>query len=484
MPLMFDRRTVLAGLASGSVASSPVRADSPASSDLMILRRSLIALHPGLYRYQSPREFEARLATLERAWTRAPAFEARFLALSRFLAAIRCGHSFANLNNMPDAGVERLVGGRRLLPFHFRWIGRAMIVTADPHGIGLAPGSGIAAIDGIPSAQILAALMPYARADGGNHAKRRNLLSVEANDRFETFDIFHPLLFPGRNAFNLGLVDPAGRRASRAVSPIDRAARLSTMKDSADRSGATSWWQFEQRGPTAVLTMDNWAVYQTKWDWQAWLGARFAEMAANQTSGLIIDLRGNEGGIDVGDAIIAHLIDEPLAPVRYRRMTRFRSVDSALRGPLQTWDKSFFQLGLEGRAVAGGLFELPAADEGPSAKLVPVAPRFRGKVAVLIDAANSSATHQFAQRVQDKGLATLVGGETGGNLRGLNGGAFFFVQLADSGLAFDLPLIGTFPPRPMPDRGIVPDIAIPLTAAAIAGGRDPALAAALQAVRA
>ena len=101
---------------------------------------------------------------------------------------------------------------------------------------------------------------------------------------------------------------------------------------------------------------------------------------------------------------------------------------------------------------------------------------------MLTSATNSSATFGFAQRVQQNRLATLVGGPTGGNRRGINGGAFFFVRLPDSGLEFDLPLIGYFPDRAQPNAGILPDVAVPLTVRAIATGRDEALEKALAVV--
>jgi hypothetical protein len=363
---------------------------------------------------------------------------------------------------------------------HFRWLGEAMVVTADPWATGIRPGTQLLAIDGVPASRILATLLPYTRADGHNLAKQRSLLSVEGRDRFETFDLFHPLLFPADRPFDLLLRDPAGRRHRRALAPITRAERAAKQPPSLDKSGDQPWWTFERRGGTAILTMPNWAVYQTKWQWQPWLQARFEAMASAGTRALVIDLRGNEGGIDIGDHIVRHLIDQPLQPFRYRRLARFRSVPEALRPGLQTWDKSFFRLGETARPFDERYVELVDAEEGPSAILQPQSPHFAGKVIVLTDAANSSATNQFAARVQEKNLATLVGAETGGNLRGINGGAFFFATLPDSGLEFDLPLVGTFPPLPRPDRGIVPDVPVAVTARSIAEGRDVILERALQ----
>lgn len=238
-------------------------------------------------------------------------------------------------------------------------------------------------------------------------------------------------------------------------------------------------WTWQKRGRTALLTMPGWALYDSKWDWQGWLDARFADAARDGTSGLVVDVRGNEGGYDCGDRILAYLASAPVKAEAYRRLIRFREVPAKLRPPLTTWDKSYFALGKHARTAPGGYLELPPADSGGSNVIAPRAPRFAGKVAVLIEPMNSSATFGFAQRIRDSGLATLIGRPTGGNRRGINGGAFFFATLPGSGIEFDMPLIGTFAGRPQPDAGIVPDIAVPLTAAAIAAGRDDALAAAI-----
>lgn len=476
----FDRRTMLAGLGAATLPLPTLAAST--RGDPERLRAWLAALHPGLYRYQTPRQFAARFTAFERAWAARPSLEARFLTLSRLLSAIRCGHTFCNLNNQSDAIAARLTEGKRLLPLRFRWIGDAMVVVGDPHGTGIAPGTRIAAIDGTPSAAIFAALMPLTRADGHNPGKQRALLSVEGNDRFETFDVFHPLVFPGSGDFRLRLVGRDGGRSERRLAPIDRAERLRTLPPGQDRASTDPWWSAARRGDATVLTMKSWAVYDAKWAWKPWLDQRLKAIADDGTRGLIIDLRGNEGGIDIGNRILAHLTDVPLAPVAYRRMTRFGTVDPSLRPGLKTWDKSFFALGEKAIPLDDRFLLLPADEEGLVATIVPAAPRFAGKVAVLIDSGNSSATHQFALRARHFGLATLIGEPTGGNRRGINGGAFFFATLPDSGLEFDLPLIGYFPERPQPDGGVDPDIAVVPTPAGIAAVRDEAMDRALHTV--
>lgn len=74
-----------------------------------------------------------------------------------------------------------------------------------------------------------------------------------------------------------------------------------------------------------------------------------------------------------------------------------------------------------------------------------------------------------------------MGEPTGGNLRGINGGAFFFLRLPKTGLEIDLPLIGQFPANSLPpDRGLLPDVLVQPTVADLAARRDAVMKAARQ----
>ena len=480
MTLDLNRRSLILALGAAGLPL-PILAATP-RTDPEWVRALLTALHPGLYRYQSPQQFERRHATFAEAWNGTSSLEVRYLALSRLLAAIRCGHSYVNPYNQKKAVIARLTAGRRLLPFRFRWIAGEMVVTGDPHATGLQPGTRILSVDGVPSRRILAALLPLARSDGGNDDKRRDLMEVRGDDEFDAFDLFHPLLFPVGASVRLGLVHPDGSRETRPVATIDRATRVGARKPKPARGSDQPAWTIERRGPAAVLTMDSWALYDSKWDWRAWLDQRFVELTQGGATGLVVDLRANEGGEDCGDALIAHLAVTPVAAEAYRRLVRFREVPRDLRAPLDTWDPSFVSLGKDAAAYDARYVRLPASESGGSNIIAPASPRFAGKTAILISATNSSATFQFARRAQQHRLATLVGQPTGGNRRGINGGAFFFVRLPDSGLEFDLPLIGTFPEAAQPDAGILPDLAVPVTPRALAEGRDEALEKALQIV--
>ena len=97
MSLLFDRRSMLAALGA-SALPLPAFAATPRTDPEWVLAL-LTALHPGLYRYQTPAQFARRHAAFAAQWARTERVEARYLLLSRLLAAIRCGHSYVNPYN-------------------------------------------------------------------------------------------------------------------------------------------------------------------------------------------------------------------------------------------------------------------------------------------------------------------------------------------------------------------------------------------------
>ena len=475
----WTRRGAIAGAAATLAQAAHATGPGGGTGDIALLRRAYTELHPGLLRYSTAAEVAGRFDRLERAFGEAPDLRARYLLLSRFCATLRCGHTYANFFNQKKAVRQALFEGADRLPFEFLWLRDRMVVTRDAYGAGLAPGTEVLAVDGRPARDILAGLMTVARADGSNDGKRRRLVSLQGGESLESFDIYHSLLFGGRDAYRLRLRSPGGAVREETVRAVDLAARRAQAPPE-PRDDAVVW-TCERRGAAGVMTMPTWALYDSKWDWRGWLAARFEEMARDGVRGLVVDLRGNEGGQDCGDEIVARLIDAPLQLRDDLRLVRYRRTPDALKAALDTWDPSFRDWGDRAAPHDARFYELrDREDDGRAVGQVrPAVPRFRGRLVVLTSPQMSSATHQFAQAVRRHRLGLLVGEETGGNQRGINGGGFFFLRLPESGLEADLPLIGTFPRQPRPDGGVRPDVRIEPTVAAIASGRDPALSRAL-----
>jgi hypothetical protein len=455
-------------------------------ADAAILRRAYEAMHPGLYRYNTPVQMDRHFQELDAELGRAGSLQDAFLAFTRFTATLECGHSYPNFYNQSDAVARELFQHQDRVPFYFEWLNRRMIVTRNfSNDSRLKPGTEIVEINGTPAGAILSALLPLARADGSNDAKRIDQMAVRGDDRYEPFDIYFPMLFPQHSAtMSLAIRTAAGESATVTATALTYEQRIAPIaaKLAATNGSGPLWSLRYLDAATAYLKMPTWETYNSKWDWKADIERSFADLAARHARTLIVDLRGNEGGTDVGNAILAHLTGAPLHLDAYRRLVRYRTAPSDLLPYLDTWDPSFKDWGTAAVPFDERFFRLTKYDDDANGDVIaPTAPRFNGSMYVLVDASNSSATFQFDDAVQRNHLGTLVGTPTGGNQRGINGGAFFFIRLPNSGLEVDLPLIGTFPVQTRPDAGLTPDVLIENTARDIASGADPQLQAALAA---
>lgn len=452
--------------------------------DFAVLKRAYTELHPGLYRYNTKPQMDASFDALQAELSHDLTLREAYLAFSTFLAKVKCGHSYANFFNQPEAIAAELFRNQDRVPFYFRWIDRRMIVTRSfsPEK-RVQPGTEVLAINGTPVATILDRLMTIARADGSNDAKRVNSLEVTGTGKYETFDVYFPLLFkPAGPRMELQIREPlSGKTETLTVEALTYEQRLAPIQaEEKERQGGDApLWQLSFPDPhTAYLRMPTWALYNSKWDWKGFLDQGFEQMAQKKTATLILDLRGNEGGLSVGDVILSKLASQDLPPDPLKRLVRYRKAPDDLAPYLDTWDPSFKDWGEAAVDLKDGFYTLKKYDNGERGSVIKASGSpFKGRTYVLVDASNSSATFEFAQAVQQNRLGTLVGQPTGGNQRGINGGAFFFLRLPNSKIEIDLPLIGLYAMGERPDAGLQPDVHVPPSVKDIAKGVDTELEA-------
>lgn len=354
------------------------------------------------------------------------------------------------------------------LPLAFRWIDRTIVVTGNAAtDRSIALGATIDAIDGILTATILQRLLPYVKADGANDGKRVYDLSVTGRAKYEAFDVFFPI------AFKLGpkvLVEgrnPNGERFRAELALCTSSQRNTRLGYKVDP------WHFSRiDSKTALWRLSTMAAWNFGFDWKATLADQTRDLIASKSDALVLDLRGNEGGLDeVIWELARALASKPITVPPFDRVIQYKVVPDDLRPYLETWDQSWFN-------VERRVTERP---DGRYAPILPATSRisesrsaFKGRVILLVDEGNSSATFILALALKSSGIATIVGRPTGGSRRGINGGQMFMLRLPKSGIEIDIPLIGSFA-LDQPDQGVVPDHRVAWTAEDISAGRDPDL---------
>ena len=481
-----------------AITQSPAQPDNPViksadlEADVEVLRHAYEELHPGLYRYNTKAEMDAKFEALRKEFSQGRSLVDAYLAFSVFAAQVKCGHTYPNFFNQEKTIAAALFQGRNRVPFYFRWFDGRMVVTKDfTPDHRLPRGTEILSINGAPSPAILARLMTIARADGSNDAKRIAYLNVTGDSIYEAFDVYFPLFFPQESpSLQLAARQPGETKPLNLdVQALTHEQRISPIKATeASRKGGNEVlfeWKYLSDG-IAYLGMPTWAVYDSKWDWKSWLNSKLDELAGRNAPALVVDLRGNEGGNDVGNEILKRLVARDLKVSAYRRLVRYRQTPADLNPWLDTWDPSFKNWGAAAVELAQPwptappvpYFALTKYDDDSAGRDViqPAGKPFRGRVYVLIDSGNSSATFQFAQVVQQNRLGTLVGQPSGGNQRGINGGAFFFLRMPKSRIEMDLPLIGSFPVSPQADTGLTPDVLVTPTLQDLIEGKDAEMA--------
>ncbi|MDI4633692.1 hypothetical protein J7U46_11580 [Pelomonas sp. V22] len=456
------------------VRAEPLSADQ-AAREVRILTKALNSLHPALTKYRSQVEISAAFARFEQRGQAARSAAEMYLAATELAAAIRCGHTWTNVLNQAGAAKTGLLEPANKLPLLLglvegRWL---VLASADP---AVAAGDEVLAVDGVGAAQMVERLMPYLRADGSSDGKRLRQLSHDRND-YSQLDMLWPLLSPPQEGrYRVELRRASGERLTLALQAVSLSEREAALSARGRLTPPSEAWTFKVDGDVATLTMPSWSVWNSKFDWAAFIDESFARLKREQVPHLVIDIRANEGGDGaVGNRLLSHLIREPLSYQRLQNVSSYERVPYALARYLDTWDYSFFDRTGDVEPItvgtAAGKFRLKSKASSPGL-ITPVATPYAGQAFVLVGAENSSATFVFADFVQRAHAATLVGQPTGGNQRGLNGGQLAWVVLPHSGVAVDIPLLAAAYTEATPDASVTPELLVQPSFAAAAAGRD------------
>ncbi len=437
--------------------------------DVAVLRKTLQYIHPNLYKYRDSLQLEKDFQTLQAQMLAAPDLVNAYKAISQFATLIKCSHTFTNPWNQVTQIKKAIFYQPDKLPFSFQRIGKRLFIDKNASlDTSLHKGLEILSINAISTEEVLTRLTNYITSDGDNYEKRLQRLSLSGLEKFELFDIFYPLEFGSSSVFQLTLKDhTTGSIFETQVDALSKTARTAILQERYDNLSTSfeEGWQFKiLNEQTAYLKMQSFAIYNNTFDWKGFLTNVFETLTDKKIQHLIIDIRDNEGG---NDDIVQYLLERILqqaitmeTPAPY---TVYRQIPEDLRPHISTWEKRPYDWGNKIEASDKGRFVLKKQYAKRQVKYTPKSNGFKGKSYLLTNAENSSATHIMATYVKKYQLATIVGQETGGNQKGLNGSFYFFHKLPNTRVEIDIPIFGIniLPDTPdTPNSGIVPDVLV------------------------
>ncbi|MEM1326520.1 MAG: S41 family peptidase [Bacteroidota bacterium] len=438
--------------------------------DVAVLGEVATYLHPYIYGYLDSIAFQTKLAQLEADLLAEPTLVNAYKEISKFAAYIKCSHTFTNPWNQNKTIKKAIFFTPDKIPFTFQRVGKRLFIDKNASdNERLTSGLEIKSINGVATDSILSTLAQYVTSDGSNYEKKLERVSLSGVEKFPLFDIFHSIVFGSATEFELALTNHSTGEAF--IETVKATSKTNRTKVLLERYGdletsLRDGWKFKLLNEEiGRLTIRSFAVQRNEFDWKEIIDNAFDELNIKQVPNLIIDIRGNEGGqSEVGEYILERVVQAPITSPAMQSSVRYLTIPDAYQQHISTWAKFPYNFTKKvARQRADGSYLLKSRYALPAKTYRPKRNGYKGKVYLLTDASNSSATHLMATYAKHMDNVTLVGQETGGNQLGTNGSFIFFLRLPNTGVEVDIPAIHMVVP-PLEgqarDGGIEPDVVV------------------------
>ncbi len=456
--------------------------------DFQIMKKALLELHPALYRFSTAEEIETAFDELEIVFSKDLTTEHAFIEISKFTAKIKCGHTYTNYWNQKDE-IKALIHNKAdKIPFTFDFVNNRMLVTRNAsEQESLVRGVEITTINGQSIETIIKTLLPIMRGDGSNDAQRVYDLQLSAVGKYEAFDIYFALLFPPtNNKYELECKNlKTGETFNSTVKTMSRGERYEILKTRYTdfSTDPEELWQFEIiNDNVAKIYIGSFVTWNMDFDWKGFLKESFNTIKSKNIENVIIDIRGNGGGADeVYIHLAKYLVQKTVKFEMEPSLSKYAVVSQDLRPYLSTWDNKFFDISKKVKPFGDDYYEHKGLNVPmylPKRKAA-----YDGNVYLICNAANSSATYLMTKYAKQYNMGTIVGQTTGGNQRGITGGRMFFMNLPNSKIEIDIPLISDPIDYNIPDAGIEPDVTVERNVEDIVNGIDTEVEAILKMIK-
>jgi hypothetical protein len=398
-------------------------------TDFKQLYESLVNTHPGADRYVSLQELKSEYDRIARRIDRPMDLWEFYRIASELVAFVRCGHT--HLEPSPEM-MNDFIDRGNFLPSQFYFCNNDLYTmegSALRKVISINGESAEAVVNDIFSKFPTDGQTELAKYDHLENSFAR-LYGKYKDHRAESFEL---------------VVSDGGSSPVRKIK-----AKAVTWSGTSDRNRAANSGKdpivFRMIGNAAYLSIATFGsrAYSSGRSYPEILRETFQQLKKDNVKRLIIDIRGNGGGMDnYGALLCSYLTSKPFSyfkTVKQKSNSRFVPVEHDA---------------LAVQSVAEHAF--------------------KGKVCLLVDGLTFSTAADVSSVFKHNAFGTVIGRETGGGYDGNTSGRSVDVTLSNTSITVVIPLWyyeNAVSPQSLPDRGVIPDKIIHKTPQSILGSKD------------
>lgn len=427
---------------SASELGMPLISREQLAMDFMVFRDYLEREHAGLYRYQTKSKIDQLFDTGIKE-IKGPANRLDFgKNIMSIISAIQDGHTGTNLSSTILNAYRDSV---KLFPLFLYFDDKSAFVRCSQ--LRAFPiGTEIISINDIKMAEIKEKLFSYLPGDGKIQSKKRNTLNNGS------FAFLYRLVFGHTSSFLVKYREPNG-----VLKIANINAALSKDFDcdipNPQQKGKDLQLNFLSKdiAQLTIKTFDQGRLNRNKLDFPKFLEESFLEIKTKKYQKLIVDLRGNGGGLDkYGPMLYAYLARKPF---------------------------NYFA------AVYSANSKQPIPNNPFVGIQQPIPNNFSGEIVFLIDGLSFSCTADFCAIAKSNNRGKFVGEETAGAYYGNNSGQTIRLELPSSKIQVIIPkfrYINDVKKTRYVDRGVIPDYKVIPNINEILANKDVQLAYAVR----
>ncbi|NML39379.1 hypothetical protein HHL17_19420 [Chitinophaga sp. G-6-1-13] len=472
---------VLVLLTGRVIAQEATFSQKELQQDLDSLASALRELHPGLYRYQSPEQFDSTVQATRMALRENMPLRDAYAVFSQLVSGIRCGHTvIVPRTNWADT----LSKASFYFPFQVFFVQGVPYLTFNRSANQeIRPGDKLLTINGRPVEDIRREIFRHLFSDGYNESLKYRqthdyLFFYYYNCFIEQADSFHIQYENARKEIKTATVPALGmQEMARNVSanPVNRA----FLKAIQHERPYTHELLLDKQKDVAIIFL------------RQFYGGRDGETARKALthfmddciwkikrrgiSDVIIDMRYNPGGYDnQGQVLLSYFINEPV--LYYNSMHTIMNSSPLLEhSSLSKEDLVMMRDNLVKQP--DGTYRIPLSLNKTLDSVWPAANHFSGHVYFLVNGGTGSTAAEFTAVAQYLRVGQFIGEETAGNYTGGNGAEFVGLLLPHTRMHATIPLVyyenavGTPQQK---GRGTLPDYPDNYTIDEALSGRDTA----------